>query len=147
MSEQTTTEKKQPRLTKKGQPDKRSLGSSSKNLKKAQKVIVRALNKVVDEGDDGDDYETDSSEELEIIKEVEKPIVEVKLIEEKPVIDYSKIIEEKEFNIRDLTDKLSNWEIKHKDELEKLNKEKEEAVRNAKLGRIESLRHRMVVKF
>ena len=90
---------------------------------------------------------TDSSEELEIVKT--SKVQEEKVVEEvkEPVIDYSKILQEEEekYNkdVEELNNKISNWEKTNKEEIEKLHtekeKEKEETVKAAKLGRIENL--------
>ena len=138
------TQDKPVKLTKKGSPDKRSLGSSSKNLKVANKVIIKALNRAVNEGGEDSEigYETDSSEEAEVI--VEQPLTAEPEPDE---VNYSKILQEKDDSIAELNKKISNWELTYKEEVEKVYKEKEEAVRQAKLGRIDNLRQRMILKF
>jgi len=111
---------KQPRLTKKGLPDRRS-ESSKKNLEKGKSIIKEALKQVKQKKVDNrvvyssDEYSTDEEEIiLTEVKNVNKPIVEQLLTHKHSEIipfTFEKRLEEK---IKELNDmygiKISNIE-------------------------------------
>jgi hypothetical protein len=135
-----------PRITKSGKIDGRSK-SSAKNGKNAAILVKKALHQVkqrnVEFNINSDDDDTDNESESDLEKEQETE-PEVKVIEPKQtkneIINYEKLLKESE-------DEWNNRYRQKESEIERLLKEKEEEIKQAKLGFIKSQRHRMSIKF
>ena len=167
---------KQAKLTKKGLPDKRGRNPKSlSNLKKGQEIIQKSFKRSLGADESGEDesdsdesfiepadqvdyeeirktkpkpkrkviYEEDESEpeeEVVLVRKRSKP-----KIKEEPVVQ--PVVEPVKTILPDYARTLEEERLKHREELEMLKKDKEEAVKLARLGRIQQMKSSMICKF
>ena len=147
---------KEPKLTKKGFPDRRSVVSKD-NMSIARSTIKSALQKYKEELVD-----TDSEDDDEFPNEVQptsnrvtsnevtsktsnEDIVPQKDISRSEVVDYDALFNERSKKLRD--DVSNEWRIKMEDEVKTLKEKHQEDLIRAKAGLVKNMRHQMVLKF
>ena len=168
--------KKVVKLTKSGKPDMRGKNpNSQRNLKRGQEIVIKSFKKTFgadesgeDDTDSEDEYdreiiepevepeiqkkknkvkerviyeeesESEPEEEVIIVKKKKKPKIKEELIKQKVAIEPS---------LFDYANQLEDFKKKHNEEVEALKKEKDEAVKMARLGRIHQMKSNMLCRF